>query len=75
MNSKKDILQRIIGGPFVFFGTIGAIIGMLLCTVITLALIVRFNEIAPTLIFAGAAIVVVGLTYHSYRKNQYWSGK
>jgi hypothetical protein len=75
MSSKKDVLQRIIGGPFVFFGTIGAILGMLLCLVMTLALIVRFNEIAPTIIFAGTAVMVAGLIYRSYRKNQYWSGK
>ncbi len=75
MNSIKDILQRIICGPLVFFGTIGAILAMLLCSVMTLALIVRFNEIVPTIIFAGTAVVVAGLIYRSYRKNQYWSGK
>lgn len=48
---------------------------MIFCITITLALIVRFNEIAPTIIFAGTAVVIAGLVYRSYRKNQYWSGK
>lgn len=75
MNEKKDILQRIVGGPVVLLGTVGAIFGMIFCITITLALIVRFNEIAPTIIFAGTAVVIAGLVYRSYRKNQYWSGK
>jgi hypothetical protein len=75
MNSIKNALQRMICGPMIFFGTIGAILGMLLCLALTVALIVRFNEIAPTIFFAGAALIVAGLLYRSYRKNQYWSGK
>ena len=75
MNSRKEIFQRLVGTPLLFLGTIGAILGMLLCLTLTLAVIVRFNEIAPTIFFVGAALVVAGLIYRSYRKHQYWSGK
>ena len=75
MNDKKELLQRIFGIPLTFLGVIGAVFGLIFCLIVTLALIVGFNETAPTIIFGGAAVFVIWLLYRSYRKNQYWSGK
>lgn len=75
MKHKKDAWQRLLGGPLVFFGIIGAVLGLFFCLILTLSVIARFNESAPTIIFAGAVVVGMGLIYRSYRKNQYWSGK